>query len=170
MGHIVSTAGIETNPKKIETVKNWTLPRTVTDVRSFLGFTNHYRRFIQSYAKVARPLNALISGENVNHKKLLVKWNPECQQAFDQLKDLCAKTPILAYADYKKPFQLQTDASDLGLGAVLYQNDSHGHQRVIAYASCSLSNTERNYPVHKLEFLALKWAVTDRFHEYLYGG
>ena len=62
------------------------------------------------------------------------------------------------------------DASDLGLCAVLYQNDSHGHQRVIAYASCSLSNTERNYPVHKPEFLALKWAVTDRFHEYLYGG
>ena len=167
MGHIVSTAGIETNPKKIETVKNWTLPRTVTDVCSFLGFTNHYRRFIQSYAKVAWPLNALISGENVNRKKSLVKWNPECQQVFDQLKDLCTKTLILAYADYKK---LQTDTSDLGLGAVLYQNDSHGHQRVIAYASRSLSNTERNYPAHKLEFLALKWAVTDRFHEYLYGG
>ena len=86
------------------------------------------------------------------------------------MKDLCTKTLILAYADYKKPFQLQTDASDLGLGAVLYQNDSHGNQRVIAYASCSLSNTERNYSVHKLEFLALKWAVTDRFHEYLSGG
>ena len=62
------------------------------------------------------------------------------------------------------------DASDLGLGAVLYQNDSHGHQRVIGYASHSLSNTERNYLAHKLEFLALKWAVTDKFHEYLYGG
>ena len=62
------------------------------------------------------------------------------------------------------------DASDLGLGAVLYQNDSHGHQRVIAYASRILSNTERNYLVHKLKFLALKWAVTDRFHEYLCGG
>ena len=115
-------------------------------------------------------MNVLISGDNTNRKKALVKWNPECQQAFDQLKDLCTRTPILACADYKKPFQLQTDASDLGLGAVLYQNDSHGRQRVIAYASCSLSNPERNYPVHKLEFLALKWAVTDRFHEYLYGG
>ena len=115
-------------------------------------------------------MNVLISGDNANRKKVLVKWNPECQQAFDQLKDLCTKTPILAYADYKKPFQLQTDASDLGLGAVLYQNDDNGHQRVIAYTSCSLSNTERNYPAHKLEFLALKWAVTDRFHEYLYGG
>ena len=170
LGHIVSAAGIETDPKKIEAVKNWTLPRTVTDVCSFLGFTNCYRMFIRSYAKVAWPLNALISGDNANHKKSLVKWNSQCQQAFDQLKDLCTKTPILAYADYKKPSQLQTDASDLGLGTVLYQNDSHGHQRVIAYASRNLSNTERNYPAHKLEFLALKWAVTDRFHEYLYDG
>ena len=107
LGHIVSAAGIETDPKKIEAVKNWTLPRTVMDVRSFLGFTNHYRRFIQSYAKVAQPLNALILGDNANHKKSLVKWNSDCQQAFDQLKDLCTKTPILAYTDYKKPFQLQ---------------------------------------------------------------
>ena len=98
----------------------------------------------------------MISGNNANCKKSLVKWNPECQQAFDKLKDLCTKTLILAYADYKKPFQLQTDASDLGLGAVLYQNDDNGHQRVIAYASCSLSNMERNYLVHKFEFLALK--------------
>ena len=113
------------------------------DVRSFLGFTNHYRRFIWGYAKVARPLNILISGDNANCTKSLVKWNPECQQAFDQLKDLCTKTPILAYTDYKKPFQLQTDASDLGLGAVLYQNDDSGHQRVIAYAGCSLSNTKK---------------------------
>ena len=170
LGHIISATGIETDPKKIEAVKNWTLPRTVTDVHSFLGFTNHYCRFIQGSAKVAQPLNVLISGDNANHKKSLVNWNPECQQAFDQLKDLCTKTPILAYINYKKPFQLQMDASDLGLGAVLYQNDNHGHQRVIVYASCSLSNTERNYSVHKLEFLALKWAVTDRFHKYLYGG
>ena len=100
----------------------------------------------------------------------MVDWTPECQLAFDQLKDLCTSTPILAYADHKKPFQLQTDASDLGLGAVLYKVNDNKHQRVIAYASHSLSNTERNYLAHKLEFLVLKWAVMDRFHEYLYGG
>ena len=92
------------------------------------------------------------------------------QVAFEKLKDLCTSTPMLAHADYKKPLQLQTDASDLGLGAVLYQNDDEGHQRVIAYASRSLSHTEHNYPAHKLDFVALKWAITDRFHEYLYGG
>ena len=148
LGHIVSEAGIEMDPKKIEAVKNWTLPRTVTDVRSFLGFTNYCRRFIQGYAKVAWPLNVLISGDNANRKKALVKWSPECQSAFDRLKDLCTRTPILAYADYRKPFQLQTDTSDLGLGAVLYQIENSGHQRVIAYASRSLSNTEKNYPAH----------------------
>ena len=80
LGHIVSAASIETDPKKTEAVKNWMLPRTVTDVCSFLGFANHYCRFIQGYAKVARPLNVLISGDNANCKKALVKWNPECQR------------------------------------------------------------------------------------------
>ena len=99
----------------------------------------------------------------------MVEWTEECQIAFEKLKELCISTPILAYADYKKPFQLQTDASDLGLGAVLYQKDDEGHQRVIAYATRSVYHTEHNYPAHKLKFLALKWAITNRFHEYLYG-
>ena len=121
LGHIVSSKGIETDPKKVEAVKNWTIPKTVTDVRSFLGFTNYYRRFIKGYAKVAKPLNTLVSGNNANHKKASIKWTDECQVAFDKLKELCTSTPILAYANYKKPFQLQTDASDFSLGAVLYQ-------------------------------------------------
>ena len=70
----------------------------------------------------------------------------------------------------KKPFRLHKDASDLGLGAVLYQQDEKGKNRVIAYTSRSLSQSKKNYPAHKLEFLALKWAVTNRFHEYFYGG
>ena len=85
----------------------------------------------------------------------LVEWNDECQKAFDMFKDLCTKTPILAYANYKKEFRLQTDASELGLGAVHYQSDDEGSLRVIAYASRSLSHTEKNYPAHKLELLAL---------------
>ena len=169
LGHIVSSKGIETDPKKVESVKNWTAPKTATDVRSFLGFTNYYRRFIRGYANVAKPSNTLVSDDNANCKKAPIEWTDECQVAFDKLKELCTSTPILAYANYKKPFQLQTDASDLGLGAVLYQRDDDNRQRVIAFASRSLSNTEKNYPAHKLEFLALKWAITDRFHEYLYG-
>ena len=170
IGHIVSSKGIETDPKKVKAVKNWTIPKTATDVSSFLGFTNYYRRFIRAYAKVAKPLNTLVSGNNANCKKAPIKWTDECQVMFDKLKELCTSTPILAYVNYKKPFPLQTDASDFGLGAVLYQRDDNDHKRAIAFASRSLSNTEKNYPVHKLEFLALKWVITDRFHEYLYGG
>ena len=126
LGHIVSAAGIETDPKKIEVVKTWTTSKTVTDARSFLSFTNHYRRFIRGYAKVVKPLNTLVSGDNTNRKKTMVDWTDECQVAFDKLKDLCTSTPILAYTDYKKPFQLQMDASDLGPGAMLYQKDDEG--------------------------------------------
>ena len=74
-------------------------------------------------------------------KKAPIKWTEECQAAFDKLKELCTSTSILAYANYKKSFQLQTDASDLGLGAVLYQRDDKNHQRVIAFVSRGLSNT-----------------------------
>ena len=124
----------------------------------------------QNMHHVAGPLNELILGDNSKKKKKEVQQTPECQEAFEALKEYCCTTPVLAYADYKKPFRLHTDASDLGLGAVLYQQDENGKNRVIAYASRTLSQAEKNYPAHKLEFLALKWAVTSRFHEYLYGG
>ena len=78
------------------------------------------------------------------------------------------KPPDLAYADYSKPFNIHTDASTTGVGAVLYQNQD-GMDRVVAYASHSLKLSEKNYPAHKLEFLALKWAITEKFHDYLYG-
>ena len=86
------------------------------------------------------------------------------------MKGLCSDTPVLAYPDYLKEFKLYTDASDGGLGAVLTQVSEDGKERPVAFASRTLSKSERNYDAHKLEFLALCWAVTDRFHEYLYGG
>ena len=98
-----------------------------------------------------------------------MQWTAECQEAFEALKEHCCTTPVLVYADYKKPFRLHTDASDLGLRAVLYQQDKNGKNRVIAYASRTLSQAGKNYPAHKLEFFALKWAVTSRFHEISWG-
>ena len=83
---------------------------------------------------------------------------------------MCIQTPVLDYANYQKPFKLHTDASENGLGAVLYQKQDDDTEHVIAYASRTLSKSERNYDTHKLEFLALKWSITERFHEYLYGG
>ena len=96
LGHIVSSSGIETDPRKVKAVKMWTIPKTVTNVRSFLGFTNYYRRFIKDYAKVAGPLNALISVENASKKKSLIEWSNDCQKAFDELKKLCTSATVLA--------------------------------------------------------------------------
>ena len=97
-------------------------------------------------------------GENASRKCNPIKWYLECQTAFDQLKELCPTTPILAYADFTKPFKLHTDASVLGLGAVLYQFHK-SVEKVISYANRSLTQSETIYPVHKLEFLCLKWDV-----------
>ena len=170
MGHIVSQDGIETEKKKVIVIQEWPIPKTVTEVHSFLGFTNYYHKFIPKYAQIAQPINQLVCGENANKKKTLIEWNEECQEAFNRLKQLCSQTPNSAYANYKKPFQLHTDARQNGLGAVLYQKQDDGTDHVIAYASQTLSKSEKNYDAYKLEFLALKWSVTERFHEYLYGG
>ena len=169
LGHIVSKDGIATDPRKIEAIQKWPQPKTVTDVRSFTGFTNYYRKFIKGYAKIARPLHELTSGDNAKRKHQKVDWNIRCNESFEALKSICSDCPVLAYTDYTKPFVLHTDASNTGLGAVLYQKQEDGKERVIAYASRSLNRAERNYDAHKLKFLALKWAITDRFQEYLYG-
>ena len=172
MGHVVSGKGISTNPKKIEAVSKWPTPRTVYDVRSFLGFVGYYRRFIKNFSKITKPIREVITGlENQSKraaKKTYIEWSNAADTAFEQLKAMCVSTPILAYPNYQLPFTLHTDSSTDGLGAVLYQKQD-GKMRVIAYASRSVSKAEANYPAHKLEFLALKWAVCEKFHEYLYG-
>ena len=177
LGHVVSENGIETDPEKTEAIRTWSIPKTVKDVRAFLGFTGYYRRFIKDYARIARPLNDLLVGHCTNRKSKTAKskkkrtpftWTEKQQEAFDTLRDKLMNPPVLAYADYRLPFKLHTDASTMGLGAVLYQHQD-GQDRVVAYASRSLKTSERNYPAYKLEFLALKWAITDKFHDYLYG-
>ena len=150
----------------------WPTPKTVYDVRSFLGFVGYYRRFIKNFSKITKPIREVITGlENQSKraaKKTHIEWTDIADSAFKTLKTMCVNTPILAYPDYQLPFTLHTDSSTDGLGAVLYQKQN-GKQRVIAYASRSVSKAESNYPAHKLEFLALKWAVCEKFHEYLYG-
>ena len=152
----MSIAGIETDPKKTQDIKYWLRPETVTDVRQFLGFTNYYRKFIKHYTIVANPLNKLISEDNVKKKNKKVEWTPECEESFQKLKQICTKTPVLAYADYEKPFKLTMDASKKGLGAVLSQMGSDRKEKPVAFASRMLSKAEKNYTTHKLEFLALK--------------
>jgi transposase InsO family protein len=176
LGHVASEEGISVDPEKTQVVHDWPVPTNLTEILSFLGFVGFYRRFMKNFSRVAKPLNDLNHGSGkVGRKKKGKKkpavpfvWGPKQQQAFEELKILSTTTPVLAFADYSKPFIIHTDASLEGLGAVLLQ-DQGDKERVIAYASRSLSSSERNYPVHKLEFLALKWAVTDKFHDYLYG-
>ena len=177
LGHIVSQEGIQTDPEKTSAIENWPVPKTVKEVRAFLGFTGYYRRFIRNYARIARALNDLLVGHSTakkdkakrtKAKKVQFEWTDIQQKSFEVLKEKLTEPPVLAYADYRLPFKLHTDASTTGLGAVLYQHQD-GQDRVVCYASRSLKPSEKNYPAHKLEFLALKWSITEKFHDYLYG-
>lgn len=174
VGHIVSEAGIETDPDKVQKVIDWPTPTTPEEIRKFVGFIGYYRRFIPNFSKISKPLTEMMpkvssaKDKKNKQKKKEFRWDKEQQDAFENLKKLLTTPPILGFADYELPFELHTDASKLGLGAVLYQ-EQHGYKRVISYASRTLSPTEKNYPAHKLEFLALKWAITEKFNDYLYG-
>ena len=166
LGHIVSESGVKTDPDKIRALKAWPVPNSINELRSFLGFAGYYRRFVEGYAKIAKPLNDLLIGHCTNRKSKRKRspqpfeWGEKQQIAFDLLIEKLTSPPILAYADYKLPLILNIDASGDGLGAVLYQLQD-GKERLRA--------SERNYPAHKLEFLCLKWSVCDKFHDYLYG-
>lgn len=154
-------------------------------MRSFLGFSGYYRRFIQGYSSIVRPLNDLTRGypplrkkskskepDQIYHNPKLPfesRWTPDCQIAFDSIIEKLTTAPVLGFADPKVPYLVHTDASTTGLGAALYQ-EQESQLRAIAFASHGLSRSEARYPAHKLEFLALKWSVTEKFHDYLYGG
>ena len=167
LGHHISGDGIRPDDRHIARVKEFVPPTTVTEVRRFLGFVNHYRRFIQGYSKIARPLQQYTAGELSKEKDTAVKLSPEAVQAFEKLRDACITAPVLAFADYEKPFILETDASKEALGAVLYQKQTDGTTRPVAFGSRTTNAAEKNYHSSKLEFLALKWAVSDEFKDYL---
>nr|XP_013767485.1 PREDICTED: uncharacterized protein LOC102206490 [Pundamilia nyererei] len=186
VGHIVSKDGIATDPEKVEVVRNWPEPTDLKTLRSFLGFCGYYRRFIANYSSIVRPLTELTKGYPPTQKnkrsqtkyptKTYLKptepfkerWDHSCQAAFRKIIECLTNAPVLAFADSTKPYVLHVDASLNGLGTVLNQEYPEG-LKPVAFASRKISESERNYPVHQLEFLALKWAVVDKFHDYLYG-
>lgn len=187
LGHVVSATGVETDPAKIAALTTWPRPDNIKELKSFLGFAGYYRRFIKDYSKIARPLNDLTVGylpakrksasshssstrlSSVDFRRPFnEKWTSACEDAFKTLIQKLTTAPILGFADPKKPYLVHTDASTHGLGAALYQEQG-GKLRVIAYASRGLNRCERRYPAHKLEYLSLKWAVTEKFFDYLYG-
>ncbi|KAL2095353.1 hypothetical protein ACEWY4_010072 [Coilia grayii] len=177
-GHVVSAEGVSTDPVKIEVVKEWRRPGHLAELRSFLGFASYYRRFVEGFSKLAAPLHQLVGKLSGPRRKgktppipLGEAWDGSCEDAFQSLKEKLTSAPVLAYADFQKPFILEVDASHGGLGAILSQEHG-GKVRPVAFASRGLKPTERNmenYSSMKLELLAVKWAVTEKFREYLLG-
>ena len=153
LGHVVSQHGVSADPKKVDKVAAWPTPKSTKEVQQFLGFAGYYRRFVKSFADIARPLHRL------TEKRTSFHWSKDCQEAFERLRKALVSAPVLAYPDYTRPFILDTDASNTGIGAVLSQVDSDGRERAIAYASRALSKPERQYCVTRRELLAVVYFV-----------
>ena len=151
LAHHVSKRGVLPSKKNLEAIAQCPPPDTYTKVKSFVGLVGHYRHFIKGFANIATPLYNLTSGENKDKKSEHLDLPQEAREAFDCLKAACLQAPILAFPDFNKPFLLETD----------------GRYHPIAYASRIMNETEQRYHSNKQEFLALKWAVTEQFHEYL---
>ena len=162
LGFTFSAAGVSPDESKFKTVRDWPIPQSVSDVRSFVGFATYYQRFIPNFAELAVPLNKL------SEKYALFQWSKECQEAFDDLKHQLISAPILAYPDPSRQFTLDTDASNVAMGAVLSQLDDMGQEVVIAYASKTLSKSQRNQGATKKELLAVV-TFTKHFKHYLLG-
>ena len=182
LGRLVSEHGYRIDPentKAVSTLKD-NPPKTVGDVRKIVGLLGYYRCYIKDFAKIAKPLYELLQvpksdGKSRNNSKGQrpsrdkVNWKEEHQDILVKLIDCLMKPPVMAYPDFEEPSILHTDASHHGLGAVLYQRQN-GIIRVIGYGSRTLTPSEQNYNLHsgKLEFLALKWSITEHFRDYLY--
>ena len=167
LAHHVSQKVVLPLKKNLESIAQCPPPDTYTRVKSFVGLVGHYRCFIKGFAKIAVPLYDLTSGDNKDKKSEHIDLSPEALEAFNRLKAACLQAPILAFPDFDKPFLLETDASRKGLGSVLSQKQVDGWYHPIAYASRVVNETKQRYHSNKQEFLALKWVVTEQFHEYL---
>nr|AAT73648.1 putative polyprotein [Oryza sativa Japonica Group] len=157
LGHVISAGGVAIDPSNVESVTNWKQPKIVSEIRSFLGLAGYYRRFIENFSKIAKPMTRLLQ------KHVKYKWSEECEQSFQELKNRLISALILILPDPKKGFQVYCDASKLGLGCVLMQDG-----KVVAYASRQLRPHEKNYPTHDLELAAVVHALKIWRH-YLFG-
>lgn len=155
LGYIVDANGLHADPEKVDAIKNYPTPTNRKEVRRFLGVASWYRRFIPNFSSLASPLNSLTSQSK---KAPPFVWSGDADMAFKKLKECLVSAPVLSCPDYSKPFEIHTDASNFGIGAVLIQT-INDEERVIAYMSKSLSNQERNYSATEREALAVLVAV-----------
>ena len=149
LGYIVSRNGLEPDPSKIESIKDWPIPQTVKDVQSFLGLANYYRRFIKGFSQLAAPLTELTK------KDKSFDWDHGCKDGFRTIKERLTSAPILAIFDPEKEALLETDASDFAIGACLTQKGDDGKIRPVAYYSRKQTQPELNYDIHDKELLAV---------------
>ena len=149
LGLLVSTEGLKMHPDKIQVIQNWGTPRNVTDVQSFIGFCNFYRRFIRNFSKIARPMITL------TRKDQPFAWNETCQEAFNLLKRSIASAPILTHFDRSKEAILETDSSDYVNGGVLSQYGDDGKLHPVAFYSKNMAPAECNYEIYDKELLAI---------------
>ena len=164
LAHHVSWRGILPSQENVRAVQEFPMPETYTQVRAFCGLAGHYRRFIKGFANIAHPLYDIL-GKEV--KMGPVDLPPKAWEAVAVLKGKVQSMPVLVFPNFEKPFLLETDASKEGLGGVLSQKQSDGWYHPIAFGSHSLTPVEKNYHSSKLEFLTLKWSLTEHFKEYL---
>ncbi|XP_073026834.1 uncharacterized protein [Primulina eburnea] len=157
LGHVISQHGISVDPSKVEAVLNWARPTNVPEIRSFMGLAGYYRRFIENFSKIARPITQL------TQKNQRFIWSDECESSFVELKKRLNSAPVLTISSGSGAFVVCTDASNRGLGCVLMQ-----HGRVVAYGSRQLKPHESKYPVHDLELAAIIFALKIWRH-YLFG-
>jgi hypothetical protein len=150
------------DPIKLSGLRDWPVPKTVKQVRSFLGFGNFYRKFIKGYSDLAKPLNQLLQ------KNSPFRWTPEVQKAFDLLKKKFTEEPVLMMPDPDRPFQIESDASKYASGAVLTQTDSAGRRHPVCFLSKTFNPTERRYEIYDRELLGIIRALREWRH-YLYG-
>ena len=162
LGHIVSDRGISADPDKVAAVRDYQRPNSVHEVRKFVGFASYFRRFMPQFSSVAKPLLKL------TEDRAKFVWDEACESAFQTLKELLCRAPVLAFPDFNESFILTTDASSVGLGAVLSQRAHDGSERPVAYASRCLTKAEINYTTTERECLAVVWAVR-HFAAYLQG-
>ena len=157
LGHVVSALGVSVDPGKVEVVMSWERPKSVFEIRSFLGLAGYYRRFIEDFSRLAAPITRL------TRKEVKFVWDDSCERAFQELKSRLTSVPILIVPERGQRYTVYCDASKDGLGCVLMQSG-----KVVAYGSRQLKNHEQNYPAHDMELAAVVFALKIWRH-YIYG-
>ena len=161
LGHVITDKGVKPDPQKIKCVLDFPIPTNTKELKSFLGLSGYYRRFIPSYGQISKPLTSLLK------KDVQFSWSDLCQEAFDKLKSTLTQEPLLQYPDFNKAFNLTCDASNFAIGCVLSQGPI-GQDAPIAYASRNLNKAEQNYNTTEKELCAIVWGVK-QFRPYLLG-